>query len=161
MPPFNIQQILIALAVGTILGFASAWVVQGWRMDAVRADYETDKAKAVQEEFDRANQISNDYAQVVRWLNEQRSKRAVTVATELQKPEYRSLDCVLPESGRMLINDAVRQANAARLPGTTLPEVTRNAAEPAADGSGGLGTSGSGFLRGLRLKQSGADPVGH
>lgn len=161
MPSFNIQQTLIALTVGALLGFASAWVVQGWRMDALKADYETDKAKAVQQEYDRANQISSDYAEVVRWLNVQRSKRTANVVTELQKPEYRSPDCVLPESGRMLINDAVREANAARLPGTTLPEAARNAAQPEADGSGGLGTSGSRFLRGLRLKQGGADQVGN
>jgi hypothetical protein len=130
-------------------------------MDALKADYETDKAKAVQQEYDRANQISSDYAQVVQWLNAQRSKRTANVAAELQKPEYRNPDCVLPESGRLLINDAVREANAARLPGATLPQVARDAAQPEVTGPSGLGTSGSRFLRGLRLQQGSPDQMGN
>jgi hypothetical protein len=149
---FNLKGLAIAAAVGLLLGFAAAWVVQGWRIEAIEADYIEEKAKAVQEEYERANQISNDYAEVVRWLNEQRNKRTQTVMVEVQKPQYLNPDCIRPESGRVLLNDAVRQANAARLPDATVPSLARDAAKRDDAGAGTVGISGAGRLPGLRIE---------
>jgi len=118
----NIKAVLIALLIGLLAGAVSSWVVQGWRIDAIEADFIKDKAEAIDKEQTRANQISNDYAEVVRWLNEQKQVRTVTVVRELEKPIYRDRACVLPESGRVLVNDGVRQANAARFGHTVLPK---------------------------------------
>lgn len=156
----NIQSILIALCIGMLAGSVASWLIQGWRIDSIRADYETDKNEAITHERERADQIGNDYAIVVRWLNEQKRARTVTLVKELEKPIYRDAACVLPESGRLLVNDAVRQANAARLgdpvlPGTAGGQGIRN------DGRSidvvGLVSRG---LRGMLGWQSQADPVG-
>lgn len=152
MPFLNLKHILIATVVAYVLGFASAWPVQGWRMDAMEARYIKDAAEAVGKEYDRANQISNDYAQVVTWLNEQRQQRAKTTLVEVQKPEYRNPDCVRPESGRLLINDAVRQANAARLPDATLSEIVRDAAAGNDGRPASVGVKPAGGVHGLRIQ---------
>ena len=148
----NLKPIAIAAVVGFVLGFIAAWTAQGWRIDAIKADYIEETAKAVQQEQERANQIANDYAAVVRWLNEQRNKRLPTVMVEVQKPEYLNPDCIRPESGRVLINDAVRQANAARLPDATVPSLARDAARRNDAGAGTVGISSSGRLPGLRVE---------
>ena len=152
MPWFNLKEILFGIAVGFLAGAGITWTIQGWRMDALEAEYIADKAKAVQQEFDRANQISNDYAQVVRWLNEQRQKRAQSALVEVQKAEYLNPDCIRPESGRLLINDAVREANAARLPDATVQRLTRDAAKRDDANAGALGTSGDRRLPRLRIE---------
>lgn len=148
----DLKTLAIAIVVAIAAGFAAAWTIQDWRIDSIKAEYIEDKAKAVQEEYDRANQISNDYAKVVTWLNEQRQRRTQSVRVEVQKPEYANPDCIRPESGRMLLNDAVRQANAARLPDATLSQVVRDAGERNDGRSDAMGVKPSGGLHGLRVK---------
>lgn len=155
------KELLIAAGVGMVCGASASWVVQGWRMDALKAELASDKAEAIAQEVARGNQISSDYAEVVRWLNEQKQGRTVTVIKELEKAVYRDAACVLPESGRVLVNDAVRQANAARFGRPVLPE---GSGDPAGGDRGRssavVDVDGRG-LRGLRSRQGGPDQVGH
>lgn len=159
MPILNLQQLAIAALVGLVVGACGAWMVQGWRIDAIEAGHIEDKASAIEEEQKRANKISSDYAEVVTWLNQQKQSRTVTVVKELEKPVYRDAACVLPESGRLLVNEAVRQANASRFGGAVLPKDSGVAAA----GDDGRATAvdevGSGGLRGMLRWKSQADPV--
>lgn len=156
----KLQEYLIVALAGLLVGGLGAWWVQGLRIDGIRADALKDKEKAVSEERDRADQISNDYAKVVEWLNGKRQSNTAALVKELENPAYRDTACVLPESGRVLVNDAVRQANAARLGGAVLPEAAGAAGgredgrDPALVGVGGGG------LRGMLRWKSQADPVG-
>lgn len=154
------KELAIAALIGLLLGSAAAWTVQGWRIESIKADAITAKAKAIEQEQTRANQISNDYSEVVRWLNEQKQARTVTVVKELEKPIYRDAACVLPESGRLLVNDAVRQTNAARLGDTVLLKAA-GTAESGNDGrSPSLVDMGGRSIRRLFGWQGGADQVG-
>lgn len=161
MPLLSIaKELAIAALIGLLVGAGCAWTAQGWRIDAIKADFVTDKAKAIEQEQTRANQISNDYAEVVTWLNQQKQARTVTVINELEKPIYRDAACVLPESGRMLVNDAIRQANAARLGDSVLLKATgdtgagNDGRSPSLVGVGGRG------IRGLFGRESQTDQVG-
>lgn len=161
MPLLSIaKELALAALIGLCVGAYGAWSVQSWRIDSIKADAITDKAKALEKEQGRANQISNDWAEVFAYLNEQKQVRTVTVVKELEKPIYRDASCVLPESGRLLVNDAVRQANAARLGDTVLLKAAGTAG-PGNDGRSpslvGVGVRG---LRGLFGRQGEADPVG-
>ena len=161
MPLLSIaKELAIAAVIGLLIGSAAAWTVQGWRIDSIKADFVIDKAKAIEQEQTRANQISNDYADVVTWLNEQKQARTVTVVKEIEKPIYRDLACVLPESGRVLVNDAVHQANAARLGNAVLLKDS-GTAESGNDGrSPSLVDMGGRSIRRLFGWQGGADQVG-
>lgn len=161
MPLLSIaKELALAALIGLCVGAYGAWSVQDWRIDAIKANFVTDKAKAIEKEQTRANQISNDYAEVVTWLNQQKQARTITVVKELEKPIYRDAACVLPESGRVLVNDAVRQANAARLGDAVLLK-TAGTAGPGNDGRllplDGVGGRG---LRGLFGWKGQTDPVG-
>lgn len=156
----NIKAVFVAAVVGLLAGALAAWVVQGWRIDAIEAAFVTEKAEAIEKEQKRADQIASDYADVVRWLNEQKQARTVTLIKELEKPIYRDAACVLPESGRVLVNDAVRQANAARIGRSVLPEGAGIAGK-IDDGRSVdvVGMAGRG-IRGMLGRESQVDQVG-
>lgn len=154
------KELAVATLLGILLGAGSAWTIQGWRIDAIRADFESDKAKAVQQEKGRADQIGNDYAAVVDYLNEQKRARTITVVKELEKPIYRDPVCAIPESGRVLVNDAIRQANAARLGNAVLPAHSSTARESNAGRSPSVVDMGGRGLRGMLGWKSGIDQVG-
>ena len=154
------KELAIAAFVGLAVGAASTWVIQEWRIDAIKADFVLDKAKAVDQEVKRGNQISNDYAEVVRWLNDQKQSHTVTVVKELEKAVYRDTACVLPESGRLLVNDAIREANAARLGRSVLPKGSGTAEPNDAGRSTAVVDVGHGGLRGMLRWKSGVDQVG-
>lgn len=161
MPLLSIaKELAIAALIGLLFGAAGAWAVQGWRIDAIKADATEKLAKAIKQEKDRADQISNDYAAVVGWLNKQKQARTVTVVKELEKPIYRDAACMLPESGRVLVNDAVHQANSARLGNAVLLKDS-GTAESGNDGrSPSLVDMGGRSIRRLFGWQGGADQVG-
>lgn len=157
----KVEQLFITFLLGLLVGTGTGWWVQGMRIDSIEAQAVTDKEKAVSEERDRAHQIANDYAKVVEWLNGKRRDNQVAVTKELEKPIYRDAGCTLPDSGRVLVNDAVHQANAARLGSAVLPEAPRASGELSDGRNAPVVSLGDRGVRGMLSWKSKPDQVGN
>lgn len=133
--PWIIIAVIVALAGSWLTG----WQMRGDHEDAARYDAALAYAAAYESEVGRVADVS---AQAEKDLAEIRTKartREAQLRGELNHATYRT--CMLPESGRMLYNAAVRDANSSTpgesgkpVPATGTTTQPGNDGRPAADG---------------------------
>ena len=123
--------IAIAFLVGSLLGGATAWRVQGWRFDAERAEQAQEMHRLANRQQAVTAKVDTKHAQVVERI------RTVTVTQIKEVPTYVSdSDCPLSPGFRVLHDAAVagelpdpsRIADAAPVPA---PDVAETAVENA------------------------------
>lgn len=119
----QVKAALAALAVGLLLGLAGGWVVAGWKHGAERADAEKALREQIEEEQERGNKIASGWAAALEYIRGQQRETVRTVTREIEKPVYR--DCVVPDTGRLLLDGAIDQANAAGKPRAAVPAATQ------------------------------------
>jgi hypothetical protein len=95
----------IILLVGLLAGaFGSGWTINQWRHDAESAAEATAAEAAFHLAIERINGISAKLQTTTDELDKKRMKTTKEIFNETTKIEYR---CNLPESGRLLYNQAV------------------------------------------------------
>lgn len=101
------------------LGFGSGWSVHSWKSDAehvaeVRA---LEAARAAQEK--RANEIATRFESRLNTIRSTNRTYYNETRHETEKTVYR--DCVVPASGKLLLDAAIDAANATPQPDRTVP----------------------------------------
>lgn len=102
MIPLWMQSAGIALALGLALGFGGGMSYQDTKTQAAMLEQQQQAEK-------KANEIAAEYERRADEIRKQQRERTVTLYKEIEKPIYR--DCVLPDSGRMLLDSAISAAN--------------------------------------------------
>ena len=98
----------IIVLVGLLAGsFGSGWTVNQWRHEAETAAEITATEKAFHLAVERINGISAKLQATTDELDKKRMKTTKEIFNETTKIEYR---CILPDSGRVLYNQAVNPA---------------------------------------------------
>ena len=142
--------LLIVALVALAIGFSGGWTVNDWRETAAKVEAVKAAQAAQDEQTRRANEISTKFEGKLANLrivnrtinNEVRHETERTVYTE----------CVVPDSGRLLLSRSISSANAAT--GQPVPAVSSSgsAAKPADDGrTPDVGNGSGGYVWGMRF----------
>ena len=133
--PWIIIAVLVALAGAWLTG----WEMRGDKADAEKLEAALAYAQLVRDEQDRSAQIASDFERDMAQARTRARTREAQLRGELNNATYRT--CMLPESGRMLYNAAIRDANRATasepvkpVPAAGTPAQPGNDGRPAADG---------------------------
>lgn len=137
----------VIAAVLLAVGFGSGWQTHGWKTDA----QELSKVRVAEAQRDAALSYANDVSSK---FETKLSKLRITNTTvnqevrhETEKTVYR--DCLVPDSGVVLLNRAIGQANADTAQPDAEVRSPNEAAKPGDDGrsAGVVHSSGSGLRR--------------
>jgi hypothetical protein len=107
-----------ALLIGLALGFGSGWSVKSWKTEAEAAKAAKELRDAEDRARAKADQLSGLWAANSEAIRTEAKKREAKLRKELEDARYR---CPVPESGRLLLEGAIDQANAARKLGAAVP----------------------------------------
>ena len=112
---------LMALALTAVIFGAGTWT--GWKWNSISfQSYKTQVAeeklvqqkallRAIEEANARTAAAESAYQEAIVRLRTRVRTITKEVVREVEKPVYR--ECVIPDTGRVLLNDAVREANTA------------------------------------------------
>jgi hypothetical protein len=126
LPGWAIRAIVVAVVLAGTAAAGARWgyKLADGRWQAREAERLAAEAVARAEDLARAQAVSTAYQALAAELKRLAAVHRVEVLREIDKPVYR--DCVLPESGRVLIDAAQsRAASAAAGPGGALPAPSR------------------------------------
>lgn len=107
-----------ALAAGLAIGAAGGWQASQWKENAAKLEYERLVREEEKKELNRANKIASVWAENDAALRAEHRARLARLRKELEGARY---GCDLPDSGGMLLDDAIDSANAARKSGSAMP----------------------------------------
>lgn len=96
--------ILAVLAIS----FSGGWIVHGWKYDAEQLAAQTANEKAFKVALDAVNGISAKLQTTTDGLDKKRMVTTKEIFHETTKEIYTA--CILPESGRMLYNNAAAES---------------------------------------------------
>jgi len=141
--------VLIVGAVALVIGFASGWRVNEWRESAAKVAA-IEKAQALQAaEAKRADDISQKFERKLAGFRVTQKTFFNEVRNETIQRVYS--DCVVPESGRLLLGRAAADANAAAgQPNQAVPGAAAGAAAADHGGSADVGGGGGRNVSGVR-----------
>lgn len=133
--PWVIIAVLVALAGAWLTG----WEMRGDKADAEKLEAALAYAELVRNEQDRSAQIASDFERDMAQARTRARTREAQLRGELNNATYRT--CMLPESGRMLYNAAIRDASRSTpsepkqpVPAAGATAQPGNDGRPAADG---------------------------
>lgn len=94
-------------------GFSSGWITNNWRHDAEELAAQTAAEEAFNTALIAVNGISAKLQETTDALDKKRMMTTKEIFHETTKIEYR---CPVPESGRLLYNNAAAETSATREP---------------------------------------------
>lgn len=102
---------LVTLALAAVLSGGGAWLGYRWR-DGLAAKDAAARAEAMvqakQADIERAQAVASAYQTVADLIRRAAIKSQIEVRHEVERIEYR---CPLPDSGRVLLDQAIDRAN--------------------------------------------------
>jgi hypothetical protein len=148
MPPTVVFYLLMALALfGS--GAATGWKVVEWKNESDKAAAVQAQAMAQAAEDARAAKIAASFRQGILSLKATNQANDTKAATELAQKIYH--DCVLPDSGRVLIDSGADDINSALGFSTAVPAAPALAGKSGgAVGHGGSVSSAQDFAAAVR-----------
>lgn len=108
-----------ALALGVAFGGLGGWKVSQWKENAAKLESERAAAEALRKEQERGERIAEGWAAGFEVIRQQGRQREAALRKELENAVYST--CRVPDSGGLLLDEAIRQANAARKPHAAVP----------------------------------------